>query len=108
MEKGDTMKGHRDDFVLQVLNKVKDGEKTKKDAASALGISPQYMSRIMKRYEAEGKDFLVHGNRGKPSPRKTEKGLTDEITRIHREEYDGFNFLHFAERLAEDKGMSVS
>lgn len=102
------MKGNRDAFVLRVLADVAGGKLKKRKAAERLGISRQHLTRLAKRYGAEGPAFLVHGNKGRPNPRKTDPATAKTVVDLYNKKYLGFNIRHFREKLAEEEGILVS
>lgn len=102
------MKGQRDAWVLQVLNKVEAGKMRKGEAAKKLGISVQYLAKLRKRYAEEGAGFLRHGNAGRPSKAKTSEEVSEKVIGLYKEDYQGFNYRHFREKLAEKEGVKIS
>jgi len=68
-------------------------------AAEELHLSTRQIFRLKKRLREEGIEGLIHGNRGRPSPRRTKEHLRDMIDYLYRGKYDGFNISHFTEML---------
>ena len=77
-------------------------------AAEELHLSTRQIFRLKKRLGEERIEGLIHGNRGKPSPRRTRKHLRDMIDYLYRGKYDGFNLSHFTEMLEEREGVVLS
>jgi len=77
-------------------------------AAEELHLSTRQIFRLKKRLREERIEGLIHGNRGKPSPRRTRKHLRDMIDYLYRGKYDGFNISHFTEMLEEREGVVLS
>jgi transposase len=53
-----------------VLTKVVAGELTAAEAGDVLGLSVRSVWRLKRRFGEEGPAGLVHGNRGRASPRR--------------------------------------
>ncbi len=58
-----------------VLTKVLKGERTMAEAAAALELSERQLWRLRAALERDGPAAIVHGNRGRASPRR----LADEL-----------------------------
>lgn len=56
-----------------VLTKVVAGELGAAEAAALLGLSERSIWRLKARFDAEGPAGLVHGNCGRPSPRRIDE-----------------------------------
>jgi transposase len=71
--------------------------------------SSRQVRRIRQRYEANGLETLVHGNQGRPSPRRTEPGLIEQLRELAgpTSRYHDFNVSHLAELLARDEGIKI-
>jgi len=50
-----------------IANKISNSE-----ASELLGRSIRQVRRMRQRYEAQGLETLIHGNQGRPSPRRTQ------------------------------------
>lgn len=77
-------------------------------AAEALGLSERQLWRLRRAFERDGPAGLVHGNRGRPSPRRLDEELRTMVTALARDRYAGINDCHLAELLAEREGLVVS
>jgi len=77
-------------------------------AGEQLHLSTRQIFRLKKRLREEGIEGLIHGNRGKPSPRRTKQHLRDMIDYLYRGKYDGFNLSHYTEMLEEREGVVLS
>src|SRR6266516_1317791 len=91
-----------------VLTKVMAGELEVVEAAELLGLSVRSVWRLKRRFGEEGPAGLVHGNRGRPSPRRIDEPTRDQVRTLARGRYDGANDSHLAELLAEREGISLS
>jgi molybdenum-dependent DNA-binding transcriptional regulator ModE len=52
-----------------LLKMVVEGKTTLNDAGSLMGVCYRHVKRLKKKLLSEGARGLVHGNRGRPSPR---------------------------------------
>jgi transposase len=91
-----------------VLTKVVAGELGIAEAALVLGLSERSVWRLKRRFGEEGPAGLVHGNRGRASPRRIDETTRERVRALARGRYDGANDSHLAELLAEDEGIAVS
>jgi transposase len=78
-------------------------------AAEELHLSTRQIFRLKKRLRQEGIEGLIHGNRGRPSPRRTKKHLRNMIDYLYRGKYEGFSLSHYTEMLqGKRRGSSFS
>ncbi len=91
-----------------VLTKVMTGEVEVAEAAELLGLSIRSVWRLKRRFASEGPAGLVHGNRGRVSPRRIDESTREQVRVLARGRYDGANDSHLAELLAERDGISLS
>jgi transposase len=81
---------------------------TVKTAAKILRVSERQIYRMREKVQREGAQALVHGNRGRsPSHTKPVKER-QRVVELYQQEYEGYNFTHFAEALESEKGIQVS
>jgi transposase len=87
-----------------IANKISSSE-----ASELLGRSSRQVQRIRQRYEAQGLETLVHGNQGRPSPRRTKPALIEQLRELAGPtgRYHDFNVSHLAELLARDEGIKI-
>ena len=93
---------------VAVIERVFRGELTMAEAALVLGVSERQSFRLKARIRKEGVRGVVHGNRGRSSPRKLPVKTRHRIVELARTTYRGFNDHHLTEKLAEADGISVS
>ena len=55
---------------LRLRNEVESGRLTAVRAAESMGLAERHGYRLLARYRREGAAGLVHGNRGRPLPRR--------------------------------------
>ena len=91
-----------------VLAKFVGGELSVHEVAVFLGLSERSVWRLRARFVAEGPAALVHGNRGRASPRRVDESVRARVVELARTTYAGANDTHLAELLAEREGISLS
>lgn len=79
------------------------------EASELLGRSSRQVRRIRQRYETEGLETLVHGNQGRPSPRRTDPAIVEQLRELAGPagRYHDFNVSHLADLLARDEGIRI-
>jgi len=77
-------------------------------AAEELHLCIRQIFRLKKRLREKGVQGLIHGNRGRSSPRRIPDMLRDRIDYLYRGKYEGFNLSHFTEMLEEREGVAIS
>ena len=93
---------------MQVLSRVLDGVLSGREAARLLALSPRQIRRLRRRLRAHGPAALAHGNRGRPSPRRTAETIRTRILTLARTTYAGVNDHQLTDLLAEREGVRVS
>ena len=91
-----------------VLTRVMTGDIEVAEAGALLGLSVRSVWRLKRRFADEGPAALVHGNRGRPSPRRIDEATRGRVCSLARGRYDGANDSHLAELLAEREGDVLS
>jgi transposase len=90
------------------LDKYLRGKLTKSGLAAVLKLSIRQTDRILKRYKKGGLKGLIHKNRGRPSSHKMPEEKRLKIDELLKTRYAGFGPTFAAEKLKEEKGISVS
>ena len=92
-----------------IIMKSIEGKMTVAETAAALGISERQVTRLRNGVKEEGAAFLIHKNKGRPSPHAVPDKDRKIIEKLYRSEiYTGANFLHFSELLSEHETMNHS
>jgi transposase len=86
---------------VEVLTNWIAGRLTATEAALSLGRSPRTAWRLRAALLARGADGIVHGNRGRASPRRLAPGMRARIVELARTTHRGINDTHLAELLDE-------
>ena len=90
-----------------LLKMVVESKITLKQACSVIGVSYRHAKRLKRKLATEGARGLVHGNRGRPSPRALNAELAQRVIALSREKYANFNDTHFTEKLNQAEGITV-
>lgn len=77
-------------------------------AAEELNLSIRQIFRLKKALREEGMDGIIHGNKGRRSPRRMPDKLRDRIDSLYKGKYAGFNISHFTEMLEEREKILLS
>lgn len=93
---------------LMLLNALERAELTVAEAAWLLGRSTRQVRRLRRAYRRYGPKALVHGNRGRRSPRRLADTLRDRVVTLAKTVYTGANHLHLLEFLREREGLRLS
>ena len=89
-----------------IIMKSLEGKITVAKTAAALGVSERQVTRLRNGVRKEGAAFLIHKNKGQPSPRALSGEEKKKIQELYQSElYRGANFLHFSELLSEHEGI---
>lgn len=98
---------HRDQQRIDVLARWREGSLTVAEASALLGCRERTAWRLRRRFATMGVDGIVHGNRGRASPRRLPEATRTRIVELARTRYRGVNDSHLAELLAEDEGIVI-
>lgn len=93
---------------LVVLNALDRGEMVMAAAAALVGLSVRHLRRLRQAYRRRGARALVHGNRGRPSPRRVRAAIRSRVITLARTTYAGVNHKHLTELLAEHEAIVLS
>jgi transposase len=95
----------RDQQRIDVLGRWREGSLCVSEASALLGTSERTAWRLLSRFRARGVDGIVHGNRGRASPRRLPAVTAERIVELAKGRYRGVNDAHLAELLAADEGI---
>jgi transposase len=98
----------RDQQRIDVLARWREGAVTVAEASALLGTSERTAWRLRRRFTTLGVEGIVHGNRGRASPRRLAETTRAHIVELARTRYRGVNDSHLAELLAEDEGIDIA
>lgn len=94
----------------EVIKKLVETDGSKERAALSLGVTVRHIRRMINGYKEYGKEFFVHGNRGRKPATTIPESIRARIVTLYQDKYYDANFTHFTELLAryEDIHVSVS
>ena len=81
------------------------GKISNAQGAHALHLSVRQFQRLKVRFTAEGARGLLHGLRGRPSPRRVPAPLYARAAALLQTPYAGLNDCHATEKLREVEGV---
>lgn len=90
------------------IKKLVETNGNKKRAAIALNCSVRHINRMIKGYNEKGKEFFIHGNRGRKPAHTIDVNVKQSIIDLYRTKYFGANITHFCELLKKHENISVS
>jgi hypothetical protein len=93
---------------LEAVERVEGGELTVKRAGELLGLAARQVRRIRRKVAGRGAAGVIHGNRGRRPWNRVSQSLREQIVKLRRGKYAGFNDQHFQEKLVEVEGLAVS
>lgn len=91
--------------MFELLKSRKIGQK---EAAVRLDISPRWIRKKLKRYLEDGDKGLIHGSRGRASPRSWDEKEKKLLIELLGQEWKEFGPTFAAEKLEELHGIEVS
>jgi len=93
---------------LEVIQKALGGRMRQKEAAEKLKVCTRQVRRIMAKVRVHGAIGIIHGNRGKPSPRRYPEEFQERVMNLVEEHYADFGPTLAAEKLAERDQVTVN
>lgn len=98
----------REQKRLYVITELLAGRWSAAQAAEKVELSLRQMRRLLAAYRRDGPAGLVHGNRGRASPRQISAEIREEVLSLTRTIYPDYNDHHLTEVLDEDHGIGLS
>lgn len=90
-----------------ILASVKEGHFNLREAAERLELSKRQVRRLLRRYEQDGDQGLVHKHRGGPSNHVLSAQTKAQILEKYISKYKGFGPTFAAEKLTEDEQLPI-
>jgi len=97
----------RDKQRVDVITAVMDGRIGISEAGKVLERSVRQIYRMLEKVRKRGIQGVIHGNRGKESPRKTREYIRDRILTLVQGKYQDTNDTHFKELLFKREGIKI-
>jgi transposase len=108
METEKILMGQKELKRWHLMELVKGGKITLREAGEKIGVSYRQAKRIRRAIRDRGIKALVHGNRGQPSNHRIKEALREKVLGLSREIYWDFNDTHFTEKLREYEGIDLN
>lgn len=83
----------------ETIKKLVETKGNKKRAALKLGCSRRHINRMIKGYKDKGKEFFVHGNKGRKPKHALDEDIKSTILDLYNTKYYDANFEHYSELL---------
>lgn len=80
----------------------------KERAALTLGCTIRHINRMLAGYGESGKEFFVHGNKGRKPANTILEDTRIAVIKLYRSKYYDANFTHYTELLAAHEGIPIS
>ena len=97
-----------EDLKYEAIKKLVDTDGNKKATAVRLSCSVRHVNRMIQGYNSKGKEYFIHGNKGRKPSHTMPSTIKNVIIDLFRTKYDGANFTHFSELLATYEKIIVS
>lgn len=92
----------------KIIKKLVETNGNKKRAAIELDVTVRQINRMIAGYNAYGKEFFVHGNRGRKPLHTLSLDLKQQIIDLYTTKYWDCNYRFFTELLAKHEHINVS
>ena len=93
----------------QIIKKLVENNGNKERARIQLGLkSIRQINRLIAGYKEYGKEFFVHGNKGRKPKHALTNEFKDEIETLYTSKYFDCTYTQFAEYLADRENISLS
>lgn len=93
---------------IEVIQGVMDGRFGVEEAGEVLNRSVRQVYRMLKKLRKEGLSGLVHGNKGRKSPRRLKARIRKRIVELARGRLSDINDTHLSEILLREEKIKVS
>lgn len=98
----------KDLFRIGVIGRVLDGKMTAKQAADAQVVSVRQARRQIRTFRTKGAEGLIHGNRGRISPRRIPEDVRQRVCALLEGDYADYNTSHLRDELGTEHEITVS
>ncbi|WP_252198458.1 hypothetical protein [Clostridium sp. MCC353] len=94
---------------FEVIKALADHPQPNKErAALTLGCTIRHINRMLAGYKTYGKEYFVHGNKGRQPANTIQNDVKITIINLYRSKYYDANFTHYTELLDRHEGISLS
>lgn len=98
----------KEEIKYLTIKKLVETHGNKKRASIKLNCSIRTIDRMIAGYKAKGKEFFIHGNRGRIPAHALSEEQKTEIEQLYLSKYFDCNYTVFTEFLAERENIFVS
>lgn len=98
----------REELKYLTIKKLVETNGNKKRAAIKLDCSIRHIDRMIAGYHEKGKEYFVHGNRGRKPAHALSKEQKTQIEQIYLSKYYDCNYTVFTEFLASRENIFIS
>ncbi|NEU06670.1 MULTISPECIES: ISNCY family transposase [Clostridium] len=98
----------KEETKYNIIKKLVDTNGNKQRAAISLGCTVRHINRLIKGYKEHGKEFFVHGNKGRKPVHTLDDSTKQLIVDLYRTKYEGSNLTHYSELLSKFEDINVS
>ena len=98
----------REENKYKVIKKLVETNGNKQRAANKLNITVRQVNRLIAGYKECGKEFFVHGNRGRKPKHALTTEFKDYIEDLYITRYFDCTYTLFSEMLAENENIFLS
>jgi transposase len=92
----------------ETIKQLVDLKGNKKRIAIELGITERQVNRLINGYKECGKEFFIHGNKGRKPENALDEKTKELIKDLYNSKYYGANLEHYSELLEKHEGVKVS
>lgn len=97
----------KDQQRIDAVQAAADGRLEKQRCGAVLGVTVRQVNRLIGKLRAAGMAGLIHGNRGRASPRRTAEKDRAKIVELVRGRYADINDTHLMEILRREEAMTI-
>lgn len=94
--------------TYKIIKKLVETNGNKNRAAINIGCTLRNINLLIKKYNEYGKSAFSHGNKKRKPANSISKETKRKIVFLYRNEYYGFNWKHFCEKLVEVEHISIT
>jgi len=94
--------------AYEVIKRVVETNGNLLSAAVKLGCTKKTIDRMVKGYKKEGKEYFIHGNKGRKPVHTIPQKLKEKIVELYQNKYFEANFAHFKELLSVHENITIS
>lgn len=98
----------KEELKYLTIKKLVETNGNKKRASIKLNCTLRHIDRMIAGYKEKGKEYFVHGNRGRIPPTALSTELKDEIEQLYLSKYYDCTYTSFTEFLADRENIFVS